>query len=606
MIRRITLRRFKQFKEEAVDLQPSGITLIAGGNNSGKSSLLHALAVWEFCRTAIEMERGSDTFLATSQKQGLGVGGDEFSPVAVPSLKHLWTNLKTQKESGDPDGYTLRIRCEWDVEGEAQELEFGLSLVNDRLFVKVTYSNLQAGFRLPAVAYLPPFAGITDRETKVSLAIRRRRTGEGLAGAVLRNLLLDMEQNNQALRNELRAGRSKITEADLRTLRATDPWELLQHALRTTFGAELVIEPFRDEYHSYIRIEVVKGTVTGHQLSRHHGYNKRDLMVEGSGFLQWLSVYALATSPDVRVLLLDEPDAHLHPTLQEQMMTALAELARMGNKQVLVATHSSELLRHWPVEGILQARSRGKGKKFKYLTDDDQKVGLLAGIGSDYAPRIDPVRKAGRVLFVEGMTDSKMLAAIETCLGQDVLSEWPVWQTSAGHKERAQLFRALARDIDGLVAVSLRDRDDESISSVDDQLNDLSYSGPDNFLALKWRRRHLESYLIQPDAVARCTKQDAAEVRARLAEHFSIAIGSNFTLSDCTDTLKQANGKDILKLAGVGMLSGTGLEPEDVASNWTKYAMTCAPSSAACRTSTPCRPKTSMTPSRNRRSARAE
>lgn len=564
MIKRVTLRRFKQFKDEKVELLPTGISLIAGGNNAGKSSLLHALAVWEFCRTAIEMERGRDTFLATSQKQGLGVGGDEFSPVAVPSLKHLWTNLRTQKEGGDPDGYTLRIRCEWDNGGDQQELEFGLSLVNDRLFVKVTASNLQAGFQLPVIAYLPPFAGITDRETKVSPAIRRRRTGEGLAGAVLRNLLLDIEQRNQLRRTELRQGRSKLSEADLRTLRATDPWELLQQALRTTFGAELVIDPFREEYHSYIRIDVVKGSLVGYKLSRHPGYNKRDLMVEGSGFLQWLSVYALATSPDVDVLLLDEPDAHLHPTLQTQMMSSLADLASIGQKQVLVATHSSELLRHWPVSQILQVRARGSGK-FKYLSEDHQKVGLLAGIGSDYAPRIDPIRRAGRVLFLEGKTDDAMLTALESVLQVDVLRAFPMWVTSATHKERAQLFRALAEDIPGLVAISLRDRDDEPINTVDSQLNDLNYPGPENFHTMKWRRRHLESYLIAPEPVGRAIGRDSADVSRALAENFALAIPSSFTESDCAEVLLQANGKDILMRPNIGLLANSGQEPHDVA-----------------------------------------
>ena len=564
MIRSVTLRRFKQFKQETIGLHPSGITLIAGGNNAGKSSLLHALAVWEFCRTAIEMERGPETFLADSNRQGLGVGGEEFSPVAVPSLKHLWTNLKTQKGDTDPDGYTLRIRCEWDSAGTEQQLEFGLSLVNDRLFVKVTHSNLASGFRLPVIAYLPPFAGITDRETKVSPAIRRRRTGEGLAGAVLRNLLLDMEQNNQARRAELRQGRSKLPDESLRHLRSTDPWELLQQALRETFGAELVIDPFREEYHSYIRIDVVKGSVVGYKLSRYQGYNKRDLMVEGSGFLQWLSVYALATSPDVDVLLLDEPDAHLHPTLQTQMMTSLSDLARIGQKQVLVATHSSELLRHWPVANILQVKARGPGK-FKYLESDHQKVGLLHGLGSDYAPRIDPIRRNGRVLFVEGKTDERMLSAFEAVLGRDVLRDWPIWMTSATHKERHQLFRALAEEIPGLVGVSLRDRDDESVATVDGHLNDQNFPSRGNFTTVKWRRRHLESYLILPEAVARCTGQDLDFVRGQLADNFALAVGANFTDSDCPEVLKQANGKDILKRADDGLLSGTSYQPEDVA-----------------------------------------
>lgn len=566
MIRRVTLQRFKQFKSERIELVPQGITLIAGGNNSGKSSLLHALAVWEFCRTAIEMERGAETFLATSHRQGLGVGGDEFSPVAVPSLKHLWTNLKTQKTADDPDGYTLRICCEWDTGGVEQKLEFGLALANDRLFVKVTASNLEAGFRLPVLAYLPPFAGITDREMKVSPAIRRRRTGEGLSGAVLRNLLLDMERNNAERRAELRAGKSKISEPDLRQLRATDPWELLQQALRITFGAELVIEPFRDEYHSYIRIDVVKGSLSGHKLSRHPGYNKRDLMVEGSGFLQWLSVYALATSPDVDVLLLDEPDAHLHPALQVQMMSSLDGLRGSNEKQVLVATHSAELLRHWPVDRILRVRAKGRGK-FGYLSMAHQKVGLLAGLGSDYAPRLDPIRRARRVLFLEGGTDEAMLSAISTVLQRDELDDWPVWFTSSSHKDRFQIYQALAEDIPGLAAVSLRDRDDEPLNTVEKDLRDKNYPSREGFYALKWRRRHLETYLLHPGAIARATGKEQSTVEQELADNFSLAVGSTFAASDCPDLLKQANGKDILRESSMGLLKNTGASVVDVANN---------------------------------------
>lgn len=569
MIRRITLLRFKQFRAETIELLPSGISLLAGGNNSGKSTLLHALAVWEFCRTAIEQERGAETFLSSSHRQGLGVGGDEFSPVALPSLKHLWTNLKTQKEASDPDGYTLRIRCDWDdSHGNPQELEFGLALANDRLFIKVTHSNLQQGFRLPVIAYLPPFAGITDREMRLPAAIRRRRTGEGLAGAVLRNLLLDLEQRNEAERVRLKQGRPKITEADLRALRASDPWELLQQTLRKTFRAELVIDPFREEYHSYIRIEVVKGAVTGYKLKRFPGFNKRDLMVEGSGFLQWLSVYALATSPEVDVLLLDEPDAHLHPTLQDQMMTALDELAAATTKQVLVATHSSELLRHWPIGNIVEVRSRG-GRHFKYLSEDHQRIGLLENLGADYATRLDPIRRAGRMLFVEGSTDGKILGAVESVLGREVLRHWPVWQTSAPHKERYQLFRALAEEIPGLLAVSLRDRDDEPLNTVGADLKDLVFPSRANFHTIKWRRRHLESYLLAPDAVARCTGKTPEEVRARFADTFSLAIGANFTDSDCPEVLMQANGKDILNRAVTGLLAGSGQSPGDVALSMT-------------------------------------
>ena len=62
------------------------------GNNWGKSTILHGLAISEF--TAIEMKSGLDLFLIGYAGQGIGLGHDEFSPINVPSLKHLWTNLK--------------------------------------------------------------------------------------------------------------------------------------------------------------------------------------------------------------------------------------------------------------------------------------------------------------------------------------------------------------------------------------------------------------------------------------------------------------------------------------------------------------------------------
>ena len=46
----IELSNFKKFDEINVDLNENGLSLISGVNNSGKTSLLHALAVWEYAK----------------------------------------------------------------------------------------------------------------------------------------------------------------------------------------------------------------------------------------------------------------------------------------------------------------------------------------------------------------------------------------------------------------------------------------------------------------------------------------------------------------------------------------------------------------------------
>ena len=562
MFKRVGFHRFKQFHDEVVELKPSGVTLLAGGNNAGKSSVLHGLAVWQFCRTAIEMERGTDAFLSGSTRQGLGLGDDEFSPIDVPSLKHLWTNLATQRDA-EPDGYTLKIRCAWGTTDE-KHLEFGLSLANDRLFVKATDSNLAAADTIPTVAYLPPFAGITAHETRLPGAIRRRRIGEGLAGAVLRNLLLDLFNANTRQRAELRANRSKIRDADLRDLRETDPWELLQATLRETFGAELLVVPFSEEYHSYISVEVDKGSVDGFKLKRHANYRPRDLMVEGGGFLQWLSVFALALDPSINVLLLDEPDAHLHASLQDHLVARLADLAVRGQKQILIATHSTEIIRAAPPETILEFR---KGRAPRYLRLDAQKSGLLAGLGSDYAPRIDRLRRSKRMLFLEGSIDSAVLKTIGEKVGLPLSSAWVEWLSSSGQKERRALYRELAAEVPGLVAVSLRDRDDEPPATVGPGLEDLSISATIlGFHARKWRRRHLETYLLWPPAIAEAAGLDPDEVEERMRNEHGVAITrDNFVRADAPDAIKDLRGKAILKEGDAAILGQIDASANDVA-----------------------------------------
>ena len=561
MFTSVQFLKFKRFSNEKILLLEKGLTFVAGGNNSGKSTILQGLAVWEFCRAVIEAERGFEAFLPGSRHSGLGISYDEFSPLNIPSLRHLWTNLYPQKRLNDPDGYTLRIKCTWNKNGAPKELELGLALANDRLFIKTTHSNLIEADTIPRVAYLPPFAGMTNREPRVTGAIRRRRIGEGLAGAVLRNIILDLHTNNLRKRAELRQGKSKLADPDLKTLRESDPWELLQQTLRTTFGTELVVAPFKEEYHSYIKVDIAKGEVKGYKLTRHSGYRNRDLMVEGGGFLQWLSVYTLATNPDVDVLLLDEPDAHLHYSLQQTLIKKLDELTSKIGKQVLIATHSTEILRQTRPDHILEVSS---SRPPRFLQEEHQKVGLLAGLGTEYAPRIDAVKSKKRLMFVEGDFDFILLQKFTQKLGKAWPDSWVEWVNKSGHKERKHIFIAFQEELKDLVVLSIRDRDDAPLNSVGDQLEDKTIDRcPIGFHCRLWRRRNIESYLIWPQAIALATGLTLVDVENVLREKHGIAIGDSFVDKTPPEALCQVDGKDVLGSFGADPLKVVDKLPID-------------------------------------------
>jgi len=545
-ITNVKLKRFKQFKDNNVSLR-EGLTIVAGANNAGKSSLLQALAVWEFCKVALIAEKGPASILSTNTTaQGLGIGDDEFSPINIPSLSHLWTNLRSSKiPNQDPDGYTLSVRVEWQDGTSDEHLAFSLSLANDRLFVKASSSSLSDGKKAPTIAYLPPFAGITAREERITGALRRRRIGQGLTGAVLRNLLLDMKLKNAKEREALQGSGKRIPEKDLARLRDEDPWELLQGALRELFNAELVMGDFNEQYHSYIKADVVKGSVNKYKLTRHPNFKARDVMVEGSGFLQWLSVYTLATSPDADVLLFDEPDAHLHAALQTQLVERLSQLAGKFGKQVLLATHSTEILRTTPAEEVLEVRSRSP--RFRYLQDDKGKVGLIVGIGGDYSPRIEKLREVKKVVFLEGTSDKAILTHLALALGKNWPSGVVPWQTPDHVKERKILWRALRAELGEIQALSLRDRDDEAANTVGADLEDRSNPSEPHFQALKWRRRYIESYLIWPEALAAASGRSLEDINDVLAREFGLAaIGPDWTKTDAPDALRDSRSKDIL------------------------------------------------------------
>lgn len=549
----VTLRRFKQFKDLKVSFSPE-ITLMAGPNNAGKSTLLHALAVWEFCKLATLMERGRDGISPSRVGvQGFGMGDDEFSPINIPSLKHMWTNLKPQQKEAGEDGYTLRISCQWLTGAGMKCLAFSLSLANDRLFIKVHESNLHDGDRVPQVAYLPPFAGISAHEERVSGATRRRRIGEGLAGAVLRNLLLDMHQTNASKRTELRrrsaedkpgALRIKIKEKDLEELRASDPWEIIQKNLREVFGAELSVADFHEEYHSYIQVMVSKGFMDGGKFKAFPNYTKRDLMVEGSGFLQWVSVFVLATDPDVDVLLLDAPDAHLHPHLQKELVSRLESIVVGTGKQIFIGTHSSEILRQAEPHRIMGFR---RGSSPKYLSENSQKVGMLEGIGSHYSPRFDQIRQTGRVFFHEGSSDLSILRMLGTERGTPLNGAWIPWATTRSQQERKQLWLALKEEIPNLVAISLRDRDSANVGTVGPELDDLEVPSIEGFRTVKWRRRYIESYLIIPEAISAASGLPVAEIKRTLLEKHALSLNPDYSVSDAPSVYLELRGKELLQ-----------------------------------------------------------
>lgn len=541
MITQIDLFNFKRFKEKTIHFKPFQLQVLAGANNSGKSTILHALAVWEYCKTLHFYERGLEFF---NENRSLGINIDDFTPLNIPNLKYLWTSLSTGNT------YSMAIKVHWKQEEQNHFLKFGFAYAQERIYIRVEEHNLNNETHLPKIAYLPPFAGIVSKETWVSKAQRNRQVGQGLAGSVLRNLIIDFYKKHLENRQEHTDDRGRITRDGWDFLKENDPFEILNRNLHEVFQAYLFPKEFNPDFHSYITIEMQKGELPGNKLYPFRGYTKRDIMAEGSGFLQWLSVFVFALDESTDVLLLDEPDAHLHTSLQWQLFEKLIDLSSRNQQQVLFATHSTEIIKGVKPDLLL----RVDGNNISFLTQERQKVTLLAGLGTEHNLLFAQIQQKKRILFVENESDKELLKV----WAEKLDLEWPenlfVWGYANKHKQRRELFLHLKDHLDELKCLSLQDKDNDEYGTTNENLSDGLFDDSEEngkeFRCRKWRRWEIENYLVCPSAIAAASGKTEEEVRQKIIDQNGIAVPAN----NYKNSGRQANTQPLFDIEGKAVI----------------------------------------------------
>ncbi len=149
---------------------------------------------------------------------------------------------------------------------------------------------------------------------------------------------------------------------------------------------------------------------------------------------------------------------------------------------------------------------------------------------------------------------------------REVPDAWVEWRSTYGQKERKQVFLALKEEIPELVAVSLRDRDDEALESVGANLEDTYCGVIADFHARKWRRRYIESYLLWPPALAAATGIPQEEIETQLRDDHGLAVSAeNFVRTDAPAALLDVRAKEILKDGDEAILRQLSVTAQDVA-----------------------------------------
>lgn len=295
-VRAITIRKFKAIDELRLELDR--INLLAGGNNAGKSCALQAIHV------AVALAQ-------TAKAEGAA----NFAPEKLRyAPTDLFLDLKHRErlsESGAPVSVTF------EVDNGDTSASFSVTLRRGRnsTISTVGPGELTSGLgaaisssERPFSVYVPGLAGIPSRETYQGRLVVDRGAVRGDANLYLRNVLH-------------RLYRDPVKKAKFEAR--------IEHLFP---GLRIIADAFDENRHEHIPIDYEK-----------HGV-RRPLDMVGTGTLQAIQIIGYASFYQPTLLLLDEPDAHLHPNNQLKLVEALDLLSKDEGLQIVLATHSRHVL----------------------------------------------------------------------------------------------------------------------------------------------------------------------------------------------------------------------------------------------------------------------
>lgn len=399
-LNKVTIKNFKAIHEATVEL--SAFTVIVGANGSGKSSILQALH-WMF-------QSGRNLAVDTNKSPTVGSTLSERNATYMPSPEYR--NAGHGSEYGNfKDSPQLGVTIEATA-GDDAEVSASMwikSARNEGLSVHVPSNNIfVTALRSKDKefsSYIPGLAGIPLSEEKRTRLIVQRQAAAGDANTVLRNVLLLLEGVSHQGRTGLKLVEEFVSEVmgDL--------------TLQVSFDEE--------------KDQTINATFQTAAMRNADARRTKPLELAGIGFLQVIQIFSYLVYFRPVILLVDEPDSHLHPTAQERLVQVLAKAAKQFETQVLLTTHSPSVVRAlpqdsrvvWMEDGEVQPDGDVSGRQMMgwglldkriLLLTEDTKIGMLRSLISQW-PDLErvialwPLHGAGKLLDPAGCVSLRTL-----------------------------------------------------------------------------------------------------------------------------------------------------------------------------------------------------
>jgi len=512
MLTSIRIRNFKRFAD--VEFELGKAVVLIGPNNSGKTTVLQALALWETGLRQWNSKRGGKA--SPEKRPGVTINRRDLISIPIPNANLLWRDLNVRH--GERVGEKLRtqnIRIDVIVKGIIDDKEwscgFEFDYSNEESFVcrpirqvgsesvpvkSAKFTTVPPECDKVRIAFLPPMSGLAATEPKWEAGRISVLLGEGQTAQVLRNLCFQIHDREEP-------------KAD---------WNKLVGHIKKYFGVSLLPPRYIKE----------RGEITmAYEEDRGVEF---DLSSSGRGLQQTLLLLAHLYANPQTVLLLDEPDAHLEILRQRETYNLLTQVAEEQGSQIVAASHSEVVLNEAADRDIVIAFV---GKPHRVDDRRSQVLKALRDIGYDQYYQAE---QTGWVLYVESPSDLSILRAFAKVLEHDALKflERPFVryvETNLPQRAREHFF-GLQEAKNDLVGIAIFDRLE----------SELRADGP--LVEIMWRRREIENYFCMEGVLLAYARYDLANDLFGHAERQRREQAMREAIAEVTEALRTLDKHD--------------------------------------------------------------
>lgn len=479
MITKLTIKNFKRIQQEEFSFNQ--FELLVGANNSGKSTVLQAMAIWQYC---IEIFRQSKR----TGGRGIQVVLPNFTALPLPEFVLLWNNKtertyspkKNAPQQKEQKYISIEIIVHW-INVDNIQMDFGVQLryQSPQAIYAIPvggwakFSEVEQDESFPYIVYVPPFSGIEPHEQWLDDGNVRQHVGKSQPGSVIRNLLfrvIDREDGN---------GRPI-------PIKENKDWTEIQTKIKEWFGLEILPPQYEKKISTEIKVEYKANSKTF------------DIISGGSGFHQILILLAFYYGYDKSTtILFDEPDAHLHTNLQRNL---LSYFRNKSEKQFIMATHSPEFIGNVDMHDIISMLS-GQPKR---IDSSEKIIRALSDVDNSDIVR---TQDSPYILYLEGEDDNRILSSWASVLGLSSVYEkfYPYILNGTSKqdmKDRADAHFSAMRQINPIIKrVQLLDYDTE----------DGFHPNGNNPCVKEWKRKNIDNYLMVDSAWKRAVAKQLNE-----------------------------------------------------------------------------------------------